>query len=158
MYSSPLSPAPIKRVKFFYLSPFPAWDQESCYTFVQQIKKPSRVTSTLGDGLHNDGVRRFNRIISGPLMQSVGGFFVFRCRMIALYTFVPLFCPGCGTPTRLDQADNPEVARFNAFQALNCPVCGTMYQKVRRALAFRAAVASEGDLLEYYRNEKPEGE
>ncbi|HNB53675.1 MAG TPA: hypothetical protein PK530_17125 [Anaerolineales bacterium] len=91
-------------------------------------------------------------------MQSVGGSLVFGCLMIALYTFVPLYCPGCGTPTRHDRVDNPDAARYNAFQALNCPICGTMYQKVRRPQAFRAAIASEGDLLEYYLDEKPEGE
>jgi len=90
-------------------------------------------------------------------MPSAGGPFVFGCLMIALRTFVPLFCPGCGTPTCLDRVDNPDVARFHAFQALNCPICVTMCQKVCSTQAFRAAVASEGNLFAYFLDEKPEG-
>ena len=30
--------------------------------------------------------------------------------MLALYNFLPLYCLSCGTPTRLDRADNPIVA------------------------------------------------
>ena len=40
-------------------------------------------------------------------MQNMGGPFGFGCWMIALYTFVPLFCSGCGTPTRLDRIVYP---------------------------------------------------
>ena len=101
------------------------------------------------------GVRRFNLNTLGPLAQSVGGPFRFCFLMIALYTFVPLYCPGCGTPTRLDRVDNLDVARFNAFQALTCPICMTIYQKVRRTQALRAAVASDGDLLDYFLDEEP---
>jgi len=26
--------------------------------------------------------------------------------MIALYNFIPLYCPSCGTPTQLERVDN----------------------------------------------------
>ena len=70
--------------------------------------------------------------------------------MIALYTFTPLFCPSCGTPTRLDRADNLDQARFNARQALSCPICQVMFQKATQTALLRAATESEGDLLNYY--------
>lgn len=73
--------------------------------------------------------------------------------MIALYTFLPAFCPSCGTPTRLDRMDNLDQARFHAKQALSCPICGVMFQKATRKAIFRAATESEGDLLNYYLDE-----
>ncbi len=40
--------------------------------------------------------------------------------MLALYTFIPLYCPSCGIPTRLDSADNAMSGKFKAHQALTC--------------------------------------
>lgn len=70
--------------------------------------------------------------------------------MIALYNFTPLYCPSCGSPTRLDRSDNLDQARFNARQALACPICGLMFQKATKKALFRAAAESEGDLMDYY--------
>ena len=36
--------------------------------------------------------------------------------MLALYNFLPLYCPSCGTPTRLDRVDNPMSGKFKAKQ------------------------------------------
>jgi hypothetical protein len=47
--------------------------------------------------------------------------------MLALYNFIPLYCPSCGTRTRLERADNPMGGKFKAKQAL-CAICGVMYQ------------------------------
>jgi hypothetical protein len=35
-------------------------------------------------------------------------------KMIALYNFIPLYCPSCGTPTRLERVDNPMISKFKA--------------------------------------------
>jgi len=69
--------------------------------------------------------------------------------MIALYNFIPLYCPSCGTPTRLERVDNPMSGKFKAHQALSCAICGIMYQLVDNKDIFRAATTSEGDLVEY---------
>jgi len=70
--------------------------------------------------------------------------------MIALYNFIPLYCPSCGTPTRLERADNPMSGKFKAHQALSCAICGVMYQLADQKDILRAATASGGDILEYF--------
>ena len=70
--------------------------------------------------------------------------------MIALYNFIPLYCPSCGTPTRLDRIDNAMSGKFKAHQSLVCPICGTMYQLAGKTELLRAATASGGDLISYY--------
>ena len=42
--------------------------------------------------------------------------------MLALYNFLPLYCPSCGTPTRLDSVDNPMVGKPKTRQAVLCDV------------------------------------
>ena len=69
--------------------------------------------------------------------------------MLALYNFFPLYCPSCGTPTRLERADNPMGGKLKAKQALSCAICGVMYQLADNTEMFRAATASGGDLVEY---------
>ena len=64
--------------------------------------------------------------------------------MLALYNFIPLYCPSCGTPTRLDRMDNPMSGKFKAKQALSCAICGVMYQLADNTDIFRAATASGG--------------
>ena len=68
--------------------------------------------------------------------------------MLALYNFIPLYCPSCGTPTRLERADNPMEGKLKAKQALSCAICGVMYQLADNTEIFRAATASGGDLVE----------
>jgi len=70
--------------------------------------------------------------------------------MIALYNFIPLYCPSCGTPTRLERADNPLSGKFKAHQALTCAICGIMYQLASQTDILRAATASGGDMVEYF--------
>ena len=70
--------------------------------------------------------------------------------MLAFYNFYPLYCPSCGTPTRLERADNLLSGKFKAHQALSSPICGVMYQLSDNTVMFRAATASGGDLVEYY--------
>ena len=80
--------------------------------------------------------------------------------MIALYNFIPIYCPSCGTPTRLDRVDNPMSGKLKAHQALVCPICGIMYQLAGRTELLRAATASGGDLIDYYveENDKPKAD
>jgi hypothetical protein len=74
--------------------------------------------------------------------------------MIALYTFIPLYCPSCGTPTRLDRVDNALAGKYKAHQALNCPICGVMFQLAEQKDVLRAATASGGDRIEYFVTDK----
>ena len=73
--------------------------------------------------------------------------------MIALYNFLPLYCPSCGTPTRLDHAGNILRGKFKAKQALSCRVCGLKYRLVDNTEIFRAATANGGDLAGYFVDE-----
>jgi hypothetical protein len=77
--------------------------------------------------------------------------------MIALYNFIPLYCPSCGSPTRLGRADNPMSGKYQAHQALTCPICGVMFQLAGKTEILRAATASGGDLVEYYIDDENEG-
>ena len=70
--------------------------------------------------------------------------------MIALYSFVPLYCPSCGSPTRLDRTDNALSGKYQAYQSLSCPFCGMMFQLAKKTDLLRAATASGGDLVEYF--------
>jgi hypothetical protein len=74
--------------------------------------------------------------------------------MIALYNFLPHYCPSCGTPTRLDRMDNPMKGKFKAKQALFCAIYGVMYQLADNTELFIAATASGGDLVEYFVDEE----
>jgi len=70
--------------------------------------------------------------------------------MIALYNFVPLYCPSCGTPTRLDRIENAMIGKYQARQSLQCPICGVVFQLATRTDLLRAATASGGDILDYF--------
>lgn len=72
-------------------------------------------------------------------------------------TFEDSYCSSCGTPTRLDRVDNALAGKDKAHQALNCAVCGVMFQLAERKDVLRAATASGGDMVEYYVDEEPEG-
>lgn len=70
--------------------------------------------------------------------------------MLAILNFTPLYCPSCGTPTRLDPSGNYEFAIFKAHKTLNCGNCGAIYQLADRTDILRAAMASRGDMVEYF--------
>jgi transcription elongation factor Elf1 len=74
--------------------------------------------------------------------------------MIALYNFLHLYCPSCGTPTRLAYANTVLRGKFKAKQALSCGICGLRYQLVDNTEIFIAAIASGGDLVEYFVDEE----
>ena len=67
---------------------------------------------------------------------------------------LPLYYPSCGTPTRLERADNPMGGKLKAKQALSCAICGVMYQLAGKTELFRAATASGGYLVEYFVDEE----
>ena len=73
--------------------------------------------------------------------------------MIALYSFLPSYCPSCGHPTKLDRVDNPLHGKFEAYQTLICPMCGVKYQLATKTDLLRAATSRGGDLLEYFIDE-----
>ena len=70
--------------------------------------------------------------------------------MIALYTFVPLYCPSCGIPIRLDRIDKARSGKYQAYQSQQCSICGVTIQLAMKADLLRAATASGGDLVEYF--------
>jgi hypothetical protein len=37
-------------------------------------------------------------------------------KMIAFYNFVPLYCPSCDTPTRLDRMENTLIGKYQAHR------------------------------------------
>lgn len=78
--------------------------------------------------------------------------------MLALYNFLPLYCPSCGTPTHLDRIDHPIAGKFKAKQAMSCAICGIMYQLVDKTALLRAATASGGDMLAYFIDEDDQAE
>ena len=73
--------------------------------------------------------------------------------MLALYNFIPLYCPSCGTPTRLERANNPMSGKFKAHQALDCAICGVTYQLASQQDILREATAGGGDMVEYFMDE-----
>jgi len=70
--------------------------------------------------------------------------------MIALYKFIPMYCPYCGNTTRLERVDNLLSGKFKAHQALSCAICGIMYQFASQIEILRAATASGGDMVDYF--------
>lgn len=70
--------------------------------------------------------------------------------MIALYIFIPLYCPSCSTPTRLDRIDNALSGKYQAHQSQQCSICGVMFQLAIKADLLSAATGSGRDLLEYF--------
>jgi hypothetical protein len=78
--------------------------------------------------------------------------------LISFSNFIAHFYPSCGSPTRLDRTDNALSGKYQAYQALSCPFCGTMFQLVTKADLLRAATASGGDLVEYFVDENKDNE
>jgi hypothetical protein len=69
--------------------------------------------------------------------------------MIALYNFIPLYCPSCDTPTCLDHADNVLRGKYQAHQAISCLICGVMYQLSTNINLLRAATSTGWDMVDY---------
>ncbi|HEY5572351.1 MAG TPA: hypothetical protein VIK64_04970 [Anaerolineales bacterium] len=71
--------------------------------------------------------------------------------MIALYDFVPRYCPYCGQATAV--MDEPScVADFSSNFSFACTSCGVIYQKAHTRQLLRLARESGGDL---HRNAVP---
>jgi hypothetical protein len=63
--------------------------------------------------------------------------------VIALFTFLPSFCPNCGRRGRITGLVH---ADFDAFASFSCVDCGLDYQRVDEEHALDAAEAAGGDL------------
>jgi hypothetical protein len=65
--------------------------------------------------------------------------------MIALYDFIPKFCPNCGLPTML-RSDPVNMAEFSSNLCFLCSFCGLTYQRAESNTMYQAATKSGGDL------------
>ena len=63
--------------------------------------------------------------------------------MIALFTFLPSCCPGCGRQFAHNKYGRED---FFAGASHSCPDCGLNYQYIGEADALDAAEAAGGDL------------
>jgi len=63
--------------------------------------------------------------------------------VIALYTFRPSFCAGCGRPIAMNVYNRHD---FDARASFSCPGCGLDYQRIDVDLALDTAAAAGGDL------------
>jgi hypothetical protein len=70
--------------------------------------------------------------------------------MISLYKFIPLCCPSCGNPTRLDSIDNALSAKYQALELQQRSIFNVLFQLATNTDLLRAATASGGNLIEYY--------
>lgn len=65
--------------------------------------------------------------------------------MIALYDFIPRYCPYCGSTTEV--MDDPGcIADFSGYFSFRCGSCGVTYQKAHTRQLLRLARESGGDL------------
>lgn len=71
--------------------------------------------------------------------------------MIALYDFIPRYCPNCGQPTGFIN-DPAHVADFSGYFSFDCTSCGVVFQKAHTRQLLRLARESGGDL---HRNVAP---
>lgn len=69
--------------------------------------------------------------------------------MLALFDFLPKFCPNCGREIELlrDKTD------YQSFCSFTCNKCRMLYQRAEMEHIVKAAMDSGGDLKFYY-NEK----
>lgn len=66
--------------------------------------------------------------------------------MIALFDFVPEFCPHCGTAFKLTAYNRDD---YNAGASCECRSCHLSYARVGRPEMLRAATDSGSDLARY---------
>jgi transcription elongation factor Elf1 len=74
--------------------------------------------------------------------------------MIYLTEFIPSFCPSCGSPTKLNFPNNPDLKSFKEYQTMTCGSCGVMFQRVHKKDLLMAATASGGDMLDFFLDER----
>jgi hypothetical protein len=67
--------------------------------------------------------------------------------MIAVFDFLPTFCPNCGTKTVYN--DPLTLQDFNAKCSFSCK-CGFAYQKADTAHILEAAEKSGGDMKQHH--------
>lgn len=65
--------------------------------------------------------------------------------MIALYDFIPRYCPYCGQATSVT-SDPASVADFSSCFSFRCTHCNLVYQKAHTRQLLRLARESGGDL------------
>jgi hypothetical protein len=65
--------------------------------------------------------------------------------MIALYDFIPRYCPYCGQATSVT-GDPASVADFSSCFSFRCAHCNLVYQKAHTRQLLRLARESGGDL------------
>lgn len=65
--------------------------------------------------------------------------------MIALYDFIPRYCPYCGQATSVT-GDPASVADFSSGFSFRCAHCNLVYQKAHSRQLLRLARESGGDL------------
>lgn len=73
--------------------------------------------------------------------------------MIALFDFVPRYCPNCGLPTRV-RSDPINLAEYSGHLSFYCSYCELIFQKAYTSEMLRAAKVSGGDLHESVRQKK----
>ena len=76
--------------------------------------------------------------------------------MIALYDFIPKFCPNCGLPTMI-RIDPVNLAEYSSNLAFFCSFCGLTYQRAETSTLFKAATISGGDLCKVMTSKKGAG-
>lgn len=72
--------------------------------------------------------------------------------MIALFDFIPRYCPSCGLPT-LVRTDPASLADYSSHLSFFCSHCDLIFQKAFTRELVRAARLSGGDL---HHSVKPE--
>ena len=70
--------------------------------------------------------------------------------MIALFDFVPRYCPQCGQITLVVQ-DPAVLSDYSSYMACYCPHCELLYQKANTNALLKASQMSGGDLHRDFR-------
>jgi hypothetical protein len=73
--------------------------------------------------------------------------------MIAIFDFIPKYCPNCGLPT-LVRSDPVNLAEFSSHLSFFCSYCELVFQKAHTNEILRAAQTSGGDLHHLARGKK----
>lgn len=68
--------------------------------------------------------------------------------MIAVYDFIPLYCPNCAAPTGIAQRNIPADGDYLVGASSQC-TCGLMFAYVPTSLILEAATKAKSDLPRY---------